>query len=60
MRNSSILIVEIIWWATGIISIAASIRFAINDGGIKILIFILMAIVSFLFAWMRHQQRKKS
>jgi hypothetical protein len=60
MRNSSILILEIIWWATGLVSIAAGIRFAMNDGGIKILIFILMAAASFLFAWLRHQQRKKS
>jgi hypothetical protein len=60
MRNSSLLILEIIWWATGIISIAAGIRFAVTGGGIKILLFIVMALVSFLFAWLRHQQRKKS
>jgi len=55
-----LLILEIIWWATGIISIAAGIRFAVTGGGIKILLFIVMALVSFLFAWLRHQQRKKS
>jgi len=60
MRNSSLLILEIIWWATGIISIIVGIRIAFTDGGTKTLIFILMALVSFLFAWMRHKQRKKS
>jgi hypothetical protein len=60
MRNSSLVILEIIWWATGVISIAAGIRFALTEGGIKTLIFFLMALVSFLFAWLRHQQRKKS
>jgi hypothetical protein len=59
MRNNSLLILEIIWWATGVISIVAGIRFAVTEGGIKTLIFILMALVSFLFAWLRHQQRKK-
>jgi hypothetical protein len=54
MRNSSLLILEIIWWATGVFSVIAGIRIAYNDGGIKILIFILMALVSFLFAWLRH------
>jgi hypothetical protein len=60
MRNSSLLILEIIWWATGTVSVLAGIRFAVIEGGIKILLFIAMAIVSFLFAWLRHQQRKKS
>jgi len=60
MRNSSLLILEIIWWSTGVLSVAAGIRFAVTEGGIKTLIFILMALVAFLFAWLRHQQRKKS
>jgi hypothetical protein len=60
MRNSTLLILEIIWLATGLISIVAGIRFLMNDGGIKTLIFIAMALISFLFAWLRHQQRKKS
>jgi len=59
MRNSSLFILEIIWWSTGLISVIAGIRLAFNDGGIKILIFTLMALVSFLFAWLRRQQRKK-
>jgi hypothetical protein len=54
------LILEIIWWATGVVSIVAGIRFAATEGGIKTLLFIVMALISFLFAWFRHQQRKKN
>jgi len=59
MRNSYLFILEIIWWATGAASLAAGIRFAFTEGGAKTFIFILMAAVSFLFAWIRHKQRKK-
>lgn len=54
------LILEMLWWATGIIAVAAAIRFAVTDGGVKTLIFLGMALVAFLFARMRRQQRKKS
>jgi len=60
MRNSSLLVLEIIWITTGILCIAAGIRFAIITGGSKIIIFALMALISFVFAWRRHNQRKKS
>jgi hypothetical protein len=60
MRNSSLFILEMIWWAAGVISVAAAIRYAFTEGGTRIIIFILMALVSFLFAWLRHQQRKKN
>jgi len=60
MRNSSLLILEIIWIVTGILSVIVAIRFAMTTGGSKIIIFALMALISFLFAWMRHRQRKKS
>jgi hypothetical protein len=60
MRNSSLLVMEIIWISTGILSVAAGVRFAITTGGTKVLIFALMALVSFAFAWFRHIQRKKS
>jgi hypothetical protein len=61
MRNSSILVIEIIWIVTGILSIAAGIRNAVTSGsGSKIPIFVLMALVSFIFAIIRHRQRKKS
>lgn len=60
MRNSSLLIMEILWIATGVISLAAGVRFAVTTGGNKVYIFALMAIISFLFAWLRHNQRKKN
>lgn len=60
MKNKSLLILEIIWITTGILSVAAGIRYAITDGGNKIVIFALMALISFVFAWFRHKQRKKS
>jgi len=60
MRNNSLLILEIIWIATGVLCIAAGIRFAIMSSGSKIYIFLLMALISFGFAWLRYKQRKKS
>lgn len=60
MRNSSLLILEIIWVVTGLLCIAAGIRYEYTDGGNKIFIFALMAIISFVFATIRHRQRKKS
>jgi len=60
MRNSSLLIMEIIWIATGVLCIAASIRMATTTGGNKIFIFAAMALVSFVFAFLRHKQRKKN
>jgi len=59
MRNSSILILEIIWIVTGILCIVAGIRYAITSGSSKIPIFALMAVVCFVFAWLRDRQRKK-
>jgi hypothetical protein len=60
MRNNSLLIMEIVWIGTGILSIAAGIRYVIVSGSSsKILIFALMALVCFVFAWIRHKQRKK-
>jgi archaellum biogenesis protein FlaJ (TadC family) len=60
MRNNSLLVLEIIWITTGILSFVIGIRIAITDGGSKFIIFLFMALVSFLFAWLRHKQRKKS
>jgi hypothetical protein len=51
---------EIIWIATGVLSLGAGARFAFTTGGNKVYLFALMALVSFLFAWLRHKQRKKS
>jgi hypothetical protein len=60
MRNNSLVIMEIIWIITGILAIVMGIHYAINTGGARIIVFAGMAIVSFLFAWIRHRQRKKS
>jgi len=60
MRNSSIIILEIIWITTGVLCIAAGIRYTINNGPSKIPAFALMALICFIFAWVRHKQRKKS
>lgn len=51
---------EIIWIILGIASIAAAVIYARGTGGPKVFIYILIAMVSFLFAWFRHRQRKKS
>jgi hypothetical protein len=59
MRNSSILILEIIWIVTGILCIVAGIRYAVTSGSSKIPIFALMAVICFVFAWLRDRQRKK-
>jgi hypothetical protein len=60
MRNSSLIAMEIIWIAVGVICIAAGIRYAISSGYNKIPIFAIMALTCFVFAWIRHSQRKKS
>jgi uncharacterized membrane protein YczE len=60
MRNSSLLILEMIWIAIGILCIAAGIRAAITSGVSKVPVFALMALVCFVFAWIRDRQRKKS
>jgi hypothetical protein len=60
MKNSALLVLEIIWIVTGLLCIAAATRLAINNGGSKIIIFALMALISFMFAWLKHKQRKKS
>lgn len=60
MSKGFLLALEIIWSATGILSIAAGIKFAITAGGPRTFIFFGLAVVSFLFAWLRHRQRKNS
>lgn len=58
MSNKYLLILEIIWWATGSVSLAVAVRIAATEGGNRTILFILMALVSFLFAWLRRKQRK--
>jgi uncharacterized membrane protein YczE len=60
MRNSSILILEIIWIITGLLCIGAGIKFALTNGFSKVPLFALMALICFVFAWIRDRQRKKS
>jgi cation transporter-like permease len=61
MRNSSLIVLEIIWICTGVLCIAAGIRYATTGGGAeKLVLLALMAFISFVFAWLRHRQRKKS
>jgi len=60
MSNKSLLVIEIIWIVTGTLCVIAGIRFAVTSGGNKIFIFAVMALVSFAFAWFRHNQRKKN
>ncbi len=61
MNNKlSNLILEIIWIITGILCISAGIFSYIKNGyGTRIILFAAMALISFLFAWFRHNQRKK-
>jgi hypothetical protein len=51
---------EILWLTTGVLCLGAGIRIAVTTGGNKVFVFALMSLVSFLFAWLRHKQRKKS
>jgi len=60
MRNNSLLVLEIVWIVTGILSTVIAVRIALTSGGNRIWFFLLMALISFLFAWIRHNQRKKS
>jgi hypothetical protein len=60
MRNSSLRILEIIWFTTGALCATAAIRSAIIEDGNKTFLFALMAIISSVFGWLRHKQRKKS
>ncbi|OFY66468.1 MAG: hypothetical protein A2V64_13135 [Bacteroidetes bacterium RBG_13_43_22] len=59
MNKKFLLILEIIWIITGILCIAAGIRYIIKDGGKMSFVFPLLALISFLFAWLRHRERKK-
>jgi hypothetical protein len=60
MKSRTLLILEVIWIIVGIASVAAGIRYAVSPGGTRTFVFFGMALVSFLFAWVRHSQRKNS
>jgi len=59
MKSRTLLILEVVWLVVGVASIAEGIRYAISPGGARTFIFFGMALVSFLFAWVRHSQRNK-
>jgi Ca2+/Na+ antiporter len=59
MNKRYLIILEVIWIVTGILCLIAGIRYATRSGGNKTYIFFLLAIVSFLFAWLRDRERKK-
>jgi uncharacterized membrane protein len=60
MNKKSLLVLEIVWIIVGVLSIAAGINYSIKTGGTKVYVFFLMALVSFVFGLIRHNQRKKS
>ena len=60
MRNKGLLVLEIIWIAVGIVCLVAGIRSAIEESGNQYIIFFSMVPVAFVFAMLRHRQRKKS
>lgn len=60
MNKKFLLALEIIWIATGTSAVFIGIRFAVNTGGSRTFVFAAIAIISFLFAWLRHRERKKA
>jgi hypothetical protein len=60
MNKKSLLVLEIVWIAVGVLCIAAGISYAFKSAGPRVYVFFLMALVSFTFAFIRHKQRKKS
>jgi len=58
MKKQALLVIEIIWFCTGILCIVAGIRSLLRTGGSQFVIFLIMAVVSFVFALARHKQRK--
>jgi hypothetical protein len=59
MKNRLPLILEIVWVIVGIICLAAGVHSLITGGGTRFILLFIMALVSAVFAWIRHTQRKK-
>jgi hypothetical protein len=60
MKNRFSLILEVLWIVIGIVCIAAGLRSVVlKDNSNIIIIFFVMAMISFGFAWFRHNQRRK-
>jgi hypothetical protein len=53
------LILELIWIATGTLSLAAGVRDIITGWNRNSILLFVMAAVSFAFAWIRDRQRRK-
>jgi len=59
MNKKFLLVFEIIWIITGILCAIAGIRYIAHGGGKLAFVFPVLAIISFIFAWLRHRERKK-
>jgi len=59
MKNKFLLVLEIVWIIIGLACTAAGINSSITNDLKKSLIFFIMAVISFIFARIRHVQRKK-
>jgi len=60
MKNKPSLILEIVWIIIGLVSFYLSVKEFININNRQASIFLMMAAVSFLLAWFRDRQRKKT
>lgn len=60
MKTKFSLVIEIVWIIIGLASFYLSIKEFINNNNRQAGIFLIMAAVSFLLAWFRDKQRKKS
>jgi hypothetical protein len=59
MTKKSLLILEIVWIVIAVTSAITGVHYAINTGGNRIFVFIIMTLIALLMAWFRHYQRKK-
>jgi hypothetical protein len=59
MNKKALLVLEVIWITVGVLSLVAGFFYGIKTGGSKVFVFLLMGLVSFVFAYIRHSQRKK-
>ena len=60
MNNRVLLALEIAWIIIGILCLAAAVHNRLQADGSRYMIFVLMGVASFVMAWFRHNQRKKS
>lgn len=60
MKSKAALILEIIWIVIGTVTFLLAIKVLVGGEGKQYLSLFLMSVISFAFAWFRHNQRKKS